>query len=461
MTSRQSEVVSNLSASLGQLQEDLNSGMMLQTAFKSSQTHELMGRFVKSDGLKALEPANMDTAIRASCLAGTREDLLRDIIDWLVTPSEGQNVLWLHGGAGLGKSTLANSIAEHFRGRRQQGAFLFFDRNAPLESNPARVIRTLAYQLAEHDQAIKTAISLAMEKDPQLTSAPLTTQFTSLLVEPLSAASQEITGPVIIVLDALDECGDAESRRALLALLSRELAKFPRQFRFLITSRPDADIAREFKSAGHMHAIDLSMSASSADVLLYIKHEMAQIYSSRHSYDELPLDWPGLLAVQRLAAFAAGLFIWAATAMKFLRQTDDPVECLTSLLAHDREVFTLDELYKTALLSASGWKPGKATDAFRQVLGLIVIGQMPLTDATIGELLGFEDSGKQCRIALRRLGCVIQWSEGKSARTFHKSFPDYLTDRARCSSEPWFIDVQEHHRALTIRSFRLMKSQLR
>ncbi|KZP24093.1 hypothetical protein FIBSPDRAFT_822485, partial [Athelia psychrophila] len=237
MTPRQSYVLSILSASLEQLQEDLNSGMMLRTAFKSSQTGELMGRFVKSNGLKALDPANMDAAIRASCLAGTRKYLLKDIIDWLVTPTEGKNVLWLHGAAGLGKSTVANSIAEHFRGRRQQGVFLFFDRNAPLDSTPARVIRTMAYQLAEHNQAIKTAISLAMEKDPQLTSAPLSTQFTSLLMNPLLAASQEITGPVIIVLDALDECGDAESRRSLLALLSHELAKFPRQFRFLIISR--------------------------------------------------------------------------------------------------------------------------------------------------------------------------------------------------------------------------------
>ncbi|KZP24088.1 hypothetical protein FIBSPDRAFT_429370 [Athelia psychrophila] len=468
MTSNQSQTVSDLSASLGQLQEELISGVTLQTAVESSQTrkvvaqtNEVVEKFVKSDGLKTLDPANMDTAIKVSCLAGTREDLLKEIIDWLVTPSEEQNVLWLHGAAGLGKSTLANSIAEHFRGRRQQGAFLFFDRNAPLESNPARVIRTLAYQLAEHDQAIKTAISLAMEKDPQLTSAPLSTQFTSLLVDPLSAASHEITGPVIIVLDALDECGDPESRRALLSLLSHELAKFPRQFRFLITSRPNSDIERAFKSAGHMHAIDLAMSESSTDVLLYIKHEMGQIYSSRHSYDELPPDWAGPLVVQRLASFAAGLFIWAATAMKFLRLAEDPVRWLSKLLAQEGQAFTLDELYRTALRSASQWEPGETTDVFRQVLGLIVIGQIPLTDATISELLGFEDSGRQCRIALRRLGCVLQWSEGQPARTFHKSFPDYLTDPSRCSSEPWFIDKQEHHRALTIHSFRLMKSQLR
>lgn len=488
MTSDQSQVVSDLSSSLEQLQGELNSGVMLQTAFDSSQTREVVVQTrevvekfgasirsilrnggswlipthntVGSDGLKRLDPANMDSAIRSSCLAGTREGILKDIINWLINPSEGQNVLWLHGAAGLGKSTLANSIAEHFRGRRQRGAFLFFDRNAPLESTPSRVIRTLAYQLAEHNQAIKSTISLAMESDPQLTSAPLSTQFTSLLLKPLSAASQEITGPVIIVLDALDECGDTESRRALLDLLSHELAKFPRQFRFLITSRPESDIARAFNSAGHIHAIDLSMSESSADVLLYIEHEMGQIYSSRHSYDELPPDWPGLLAIQRLAAFAAGLFIWAATAMKLIRLTDDPVRWLSRLLAQEGRVFTLDELYRTALLSASQWEPGEISDGFRQVLGLIVIGQIPFTDATMSALLGFED-GRQCRIALRRLGCVIQWSEGQPARTFHKSFPDYLTDRSRCSSEPWFIDMEEHHRALTIRSFRLMKSQLR
>ncbi|KZP34597.1 hypothetical protein FIBSPDRAFT_11673 [Athelia psychrophila] len=456
-TSNRSQVVSALSSALGQLQVDLNSGMVLQTALVSSQTREGVDRLVTSDLLKGLDPAKMDAAFRVSCLPGTRQDLLKEIIDWLITPSEGKNVLWLHGAAGLGKSTLANSVAEYFRGLRRRGAFLFFDRNTPVESTPARVIRTLAYQLAQHNQAIKSAISSAIDRDPQLSSAPLSTQFTSLLLDPLFAASSEITGPVIIILDALDECGDAGSRRALLALFS-ELAKLPRQFRFLITSRPDPDIASALKSAEH---IDLSMAASSADVLLYIQHEMAQIYSSRHLHAELPPGWPGLIAVQRLTAFADGLFIWAATAMKLLHLTDDPVEWLSSLLAEDRQAFSLDELYKTALLSASEWGPGKVTNAVRQVLAVIVIGRIPLTDAAISELLGFEDSGRQCRIALRRLGGVIQWSEGEPARTLHKSFPDYLTDPSRCSSEPWFVDVHEQHRALTIRSLRLMNSQLR
>ncbi|KZP24285.1 hypothetical protein FIBSPDRAFT_857374, partial [Athelia psychrophila] len=173
------------------------------------------------------------------CLPGTRQDRQREIIEWLMTPSD-ENVIWLHGGAGLGKSTLATTIAEYFRGLQRRGAFLFFDRNSPIESSPSRVICTLAYQLAEYDEGVRSAVSAAIERNPQLATAPLITQFKSLLCEPLSASSTRVTGPIVIVIDALDECGDTNSRRLLLDLLSSpDFAKLPSQFRFLITSRPE------------------------------------------------------------------------------------------------------------------------------------------------------------------------------------------------------------------------------
>lgn len=413
---------------------------------------------VTFDILKGLNPTTMDAVSRVSCLPGTRRDLLKEIIDRLMTPSD-KNVLWLHGAAGLGKSTLANSVAEYFGGLRRQGAFLFFDRNTPNESAPTAVIRTLAYQLAEHNPAIKSALAMAIEADPKLQLAPISTQFGALLMEPLLAASAEITGPVIIVFDALDECGDASSRRALLSLLSQELGKLPRQFRFLITSRPDVDIASAFNAAPHVCGIDLSTSESADDVLLYIKHEMNQIYLSKRVPYELPLDWPGVLAVESLGTFTAGLFIWAATAMKYILD-GDPVRRLSALLEKQGQVFTLGKLYKTALLSVSHGEPEESPDTLQQVLGIIVVSQIPLTDTVISELLGFTDSGRQCRIILRRLGCVISWSEGQPARTLHKSFPDYLTNPADCSSDPWFIKTREHHHALAIACFQLMNSQL-
>ena len=402
----------------------------------------------------------MNAAERPMCLPGTRQDLLKTILDWLMTPSD-ENILWLHGAAGLGKSTLATTVAEYFRGLQRRGAFLFFDRNSPIDSAPSRVISTLAYQLAKHSEGVGLAICAAMKGDSELASAPLTSQFTSLLSEPLSKASAQTSGPIIIVLDALDECGEASSRRMLLNILSSpDFAKLPRQFRFLITSRPDHDIKIALSSRSHVATIDLA-TASDEDMMSYISHEIQRIYSDRHIIDDLPAHWPGEKALRRLVMYAAGLFIWAATAIKLLITADDPVECLESMLSQEREVFTLHELYKTALHSACQWQPGAMTELYRRILGMIIITQVPLTVETMADMLGTRDSGRSCRNALQRLGCVVKWSPAEPPRTLHKSFPDYLTDRSACGSEPWFINIEEHQLALTLACLRIMNTELR
>ena len=49
----------------------------------------------------------MDMYGRLECLPGTRTDLLKSITEWVTDPTSKHNVLWLHGVAGCGKSTLA------------------------------------------------------------------------------------------------------------------------------------------------------------------------------------------------------------------------------------------------------------------------------------------------------------------------------------------------------------------
>ncbi|KAF7977773.1 hypothetical protein HWV62_2657 [Athelia sp. TMB] len=460
--SNRGKTVSDLSSKLQELRHKLESGLQMHIAFVSTQTRDGVDRLVKSDLLKGLNPAQMNAADRPICLAGTRQDLQKEIVDWLMNSSDNKNILWLYGAAGLGKSTVATTVAEYFRGLQRRGAFLFFDRNSKEESAPKRVITTLAYQLAEHHQTVCSTVTAAIENDRQVVSAPLASQFTSLLFGPLSDASTNTSGPIVIILDALDECGDAKSRQALLNILkSPEFAQLPSQFRFLITSRPDHDIKVALSSPSHVHSIDLAQ-ASNEDMMLYLSHEIKKMYSDRHVIDRLPKDWPGKEALQSMVAFAAGLFIWASTALKLLIDADDPVDCLKSLLSQEqRKVFTLHELYKTALLSACNWQPGGMTETYKHILGVIIIGQIPLTVETIADFLATEDSERTCHMALQRLGCVITWSPGEPARTLHKSFPDYLTDSSACGSEPWFIDIEEQQRALTMGCLHIMNERLR
>jgi cytidylate kinase len=104
-------------------------------------------------------------------------------MDWLTTPSEGMNVLWLYGVAGSGKSTIATTIAEHFRSLHRLGAFLFFDRKAG--SDPANVVQTLAYRLGSFDPRIGAAISAAISSNSEFDTSSLARQF-SILLGPLS-----------------------------------------------------------------------------------------------------------------------------------------------------------------------------------------------------------------------------------------------------------------------------------
>ena len=55
-------------------------------------------------------------------------------------------------------------------------------------------------------------------------------------------------GPVLIVIDALDESAELWSRErtGLLNILSRRISEVPDNCRILITTRPEPDICKKF-----------------------------------------------------------------------------------------------------------------------------------------------------------------------------------------------------------------------
>ena len=129
-------------------------------------------------------------------------------------PSEGQNILWLHGRAGAGKSTLST---DYLRELGRLGAFIFFfDGNDPTHRDPNAVIRTQAHQVALHDPTTQSAICTAIEADKRIAEvaeAPMRRQYAKIILEPLKCAGAlHMQGPIVIAIDALDECGDSVSR---------------------------------------------------------------------------------------------------------------------------------------------------------------------------------------------------------------------------------------------------------
>ena len=404
----------------------------------------------------------MDASSHHTCLPGTRTVVLTFLTDWLATPSKGQSIFWLHSPAGSGKSAISDTIADYFRSLGRLGAFLFFCRDDRFHSDPAAVIRTLAYQLAASDPYIQSAVCAEIEKDHSIAQAPILRQFTKLLLEPLNSIGKLASeGPIIIVIDALDECGDPASWKSLLALLAREVAKLPAVFRFLITSRAESDIVASFLGQSNVINHELGVGTDD-DIYLFLRAEISDI---RNHHSHLAPDWPGETSVNLLAVHSDGLFIWASVAMKMLMDAYDPDEQLRVLLeagSHGSRAAgaALDVLYEKALNSVGLWDSHGFSTDFRAIMGVVLAGRIPLSDNTIDHLLGL-DGPKQSRAMLSRLQSLLIWSPGKTIQVLHMSFGTYLTDPIRSGQQPWFIDLSVVNEILAVGCLRLMRHGLR
>jgi hypothetical protein len=403
------------------------------------------------DVLDKLQPVTMDASKRTGCLPNTREDILNFVVDWANDPRSEHKMLWIHGLAGSGKSALSTTIANTFRDSGQLGAFLFFDRDVTERSNPTIVIRTLAHQLGTSDPRIGAAIRTAIEKNPNVIISPLSHQFLKLLLEPLSTL-EFATSTVIIVLDALDECGTADEREALLAVLAQDLNNLPFVARVIITSRAEIDIHTAFESQDYILAYELDITSpkNSDDILSYFQHRMTLIRTKcRHL--RLDADWPGNEVLHKLVQRASGLFVWASTASKFI-DGYDPRKRLDIILSGDvasGAEAALDALYKTALDSVGYWDDEDFVADFREILGTILFAREPLSSTAIDVLLHLPNDRPSMHTISLGLSCLLQQSP--TVRVLHPSFADFLTTKERCGRDIWFFDQSTYHHHLACR----------
>src|ERR1700761_8411925 len=100
-----------------------------------------MDSIENSSILSNLRCASPKPSARRECLPGTRSKIIQDITEQLTTPSEAR-IIWLSGVAGSGKSTIATSVSEYFRGLKRLGTFLCFTRNDVVGSDPTLVLHT-------------------------------------------------------------------------------------------------------------------------------------------------------------------------------------------------------------------------------------------------------------------------------------------------------------------------------
>jgi hypothetical protein len=285
-------------------------------------------------------------ALGTRCMDGTRRDVL-DVIDtWLTDPDQ-PNILWIRGSPGAGKTTISSTVASKYPCAR-----FFFRRDIAHLRGPMPVWRCVAYDLAGLSVNLKERIVAVLRDNlKQPAEADVEQQFEHLIEGPLRNNTEGLSlTHLVVVMDALDECSSDDKQWTSFLRSLRRWSHLPKAFKLLITSRdyPDIrntlmDISQHVQlSTGH----DVN-STTSSDLQHFFTARFADI-AKQYSLS-LPSDWPGPAKIAELTHYAAGLFLWAETALGFI-QTGDPEGRLLLISDKSREAgASIDSLYRGIL----------------------------------------------------------------------------------------------------------------
>ena len=309
-------------------------------------------------------------------------------------------------------------------------------------------------------------------------ASPVQVQARKLIVETTMAA--ELAGPVVLVVDAVDEAGTKETRQPLLDAIAKEFPNLPNSVKIIITSRDEQDIRRSLQACSDEMCIE-EAGNTTEDIASYIRHRLAALQPRSR-----PGGWPNPEKLQALCLRAGRLFVWASVACNFIESGRDHSRRLNQLLDMTSSqsgptslpMSKLTSLYDGILEAAFPTEEGSLAD-FHYVVGSIIALETPLPWIELDSLLGLGDEREEDRLVLPdgdiiylsssaviidRLRSVLREGsadhEGKDGpiRLLHPSLYDFFTTHAKSDFR---IDVTRQHQTLAIRCLHVMNSELK
>ena len=406
---------------------------------------------------------------RRGCLKGTRRDVLLQIDQWLTDKGD-QRVFWLNGLAGTGKSTIAQTFSEIAFADGILGASFFCSRDSDDRSNLQAIFPTLAFQLAHRYPQFRAQLLLVLRDNHDVERESLSSQLEKIIVHPLKQTGVS----TLIIIDGLDECKDKEPASALLSVLSRYIHEIP-EVKFFITGRPEPPIREGFRLrllrpiTDVLKLHDVERSLVDEDLKLYLRTYLIDIRETRGNC-EFPEEWPGSYDIDILCRMAGALFIYASTVIKFVASKYHlPTERLDLIIsrsqgaAHEGGIDLLyTQILKLAFHDADSGEQ-ELYSRFRNVVGAVLLVFHPLSMKTLSNLLKHCGTPSHISTTLGFLHSLLNVpdSEDEPIRVFHKSFPDFLTNRTRCKDERFFVDPSVHHEDILFSCLDLMKKGLK
>lgn len=238
--------------------------------------------------------------------------------------------------------------------KKQKGILVgsyFFLRGSSSRNNIQPLIPTISYEIAAKRKRIQRATTY-----PSILDKSLEVQLDKLIIEPYRPTSFQWVFSFrrtmhVFIIDGLDECNGDDSQVQILSHLDRLVRDTHRSIRCLIASRPEPHIISAVSTlkaeVARITLNDISWDAN-GDIRTYLRAGFDNI-STRVSPDILR-PWPSDSVVDTLVREVGGIFIYAATVLKYIDKCDSltttQLEHVLKLVPGTTPFAELDQLYR-------------------------------------------------------------------------------------------------------------------
>jgi len=344
----------------------------------------------------------------------------------LTNDTDQPRVFWLLGRAGVGKSAIAASICDSASNGNILAANFFCKRKLDGRNDPQSIIPSLVLDICASFPTSQDAVLERINGNyADARGIGLIKQVSDLL---LPAFPPTIPKPtLVIVIDALDECGTRYTRGKFLSVLANSVHQLPPYVRLLITSRPDPDIIDCIKLLDKQ-VRRFELNTSEQKTTDDIKAVAAK------SFLEMPRRptmerWPSPNDLKQFLSLANGHFMWAETALRIIKF--DPEVKLKRVLSKSQFMGGLDALYRDVVQQAVTHffeLDGESSlEAVFQSLRAVASLKDPVTIPTMIKLFPLSDNSPSYQNVFTTLAAVIHY-EGGTVQVYHESFADFLRD---------------------------------
>jgi WD40 repeat protein len=393
---------------------------------ESNESRRFAGEIEKLNNY--LKPISSDSRIKDLLKKGFIGRIwLTDAIEkWRTNVDRSSRLFWIIGNPGVGKSAFSAHLS-HF-GKDKVIAAQFCEYDKPDHRDAARVICSLAFQLATRLPDYRKML-LTLPEINRLETKGESELFDYLFTNPLKQAIAGGRERYMILIDALDEAKVGE-RNPLVEMLAQNAPRLPEWLSIVVTSRPEKNVTDPLQGLKPF-ILDTDLEDNKEDICQYLEQELSELLNNRADARDI---------LEQILLKSEGVFLYVEKVCTDLKEGNLSLDSLMDFPIGLGDIYL--QFFQRQFPDPEGYRR-----KIRPALRAILAAMEPLPVQLLGILFSWkrEELNDFTRI-LGSLFPVLQESEQKVIRHYHKSIVDWITNESTAGA--YFIDLEEGHHLL-------------